>query len=92
MRGKLTLVHFDVDGSPPDIVLGSIFVDDTLVLWTTSRLLSRKVDESTGGGDDGTLIADGIFVEERNRGVTLQVNLVHVKTSLGVELEILAND
>ena len=90
--GGLTLVHFDVDGSPPDIILGSFFVDDALVLWATSSLLAREINKSSRGGDDGAFVANGIFVEDRDRGVALQIDLIHVETGLGVELEVLAND
>ena len=90
--GGLTLVHFDVDGSPPDIILGSLFVDDALVLWAASSLLAREIDKSSRGGDDGAFVANGVFVEDRDRGVALQIDLIHVETGLGVELEVLAND
>jgi hypothetical protein len=40
-------LHLDVDGTPPDVVLASIFVDDTLVFWRTTSLLSGEVDQST---------------------------------------------
>ena len=39
------LLHLDVDGTPPDIVFASILVNDSLVLWRTTSLLSGKVDQ-----------------------------------------------
>lgn len=42
---RLTLVHLDVNGTPPDVILGSLLIDDTLVLGRAAGLLARKVDE-----------------------------------------------
>lgn len=46
------LVHLDVDGTPPDVVLGGLFIDDTLVLGRTTSLLAGKVDQRTRRGND----------------------------------------
>lgn len=70
---KGVLVHLDVDGAPPDVVLGRLLVDDTLVLGRATRLLAGEVDQSSVGGNDGTLLGDGVLVEGSDRGVALQV-------------------
>ena len=88
----LTLVHLNVDGTPPDVILAGLFVDNTLVLGAPAGLLTGKVDESTGGGDDGALIFDGILVELSGGGVALQLNAIHVEASMGEVLEITTHD
>ncbi len=82
------LVHLDVDGAPPDVVLGGLLVDDTLVLGRTTGLLTGVVDQGTGGRDDGTLLLDGVLVKLGNGSVTLEVDLVHVETGIGEELDV----
>ena len=59
---KRVFVHFDVDWTPPDVILARFFEDDTLVLRTATGLLAGKVDECTGSGNDGTLVPDSILV------------------------------
>jgi hypothetical protein len=58
----MNLLHLDVDGTPPDIILTSILVDDSLIFWRTTSLLSGEVDQSTTGGNDGSFIDDSIFI------------------------------
>ncbi len=87
---KRVLVHLDVDGAPPDVVLGGLLVDDALVLGRTAGLLARVVDERTGGRDDGALLLDGVLVQLGYGGVALEVDLVHVEAGIGEELEIRA--
>ena len=91
-RGIHTLVHLDIHRAPPDVILGGFLVDDTLILGTSAGLLAREVDKGTRGRDDSTFVADGIFVEERDWGVALQVDLVHIEACLRVEIEVLSND
>lgn len=79
---RLTLVHLDVDRTPPDIVLRGLLEDDTLVLGGTAGFLARKVDESAVAGDDSTLIPDGILVKLGDRSIPAEVDLAHVKASL----------
>lgn len=88
---ELTLIHLDIDRPPPNLVSGRLLVDNTLVLGTTSSLFAGEVDECTGGRDNGTLIANGILVELRNRRIALQLDSVHVETGLGEVLQIPAN-
>ena len=85
-------VHLDIHRAPPDVVLGGFLVDDTLILGTSAGLLAREVDEGTRGRDDGTFVADSIFVEERDWGVALQIDLIHVETGLRVEIELFSNN
>jgi len=40
-------LHLDVDGSPPDLILAPILVDDPLILGRTTGLLPGEVDECT---------------------------------------------
>lgn len=82
------LVHLDIDRTPVDVILAAVFVDDTLVLGTAASLLSGKVDQGSRGGDDGTLVLDGIFVQLSHARVSLEVDLVHIETSLGEHLEV----
>ena len=91
-RRQLTLIELDVDGAPPDIVLGSLLVDDALVLGRAASLLAREVDKSAGGGDDGTFVANGILVEKGRRGVALDLDAIHIKASLREVLELLAQE
>jgi hypothetical protein len=80
------LVHLDVDGAPPDVILGGVLEDDTLVLGRATGLLAREVDQSTVGRDDGTLVVDGILVKRSDGGVALR-GLVNVETGKGVVVE-----
>jgi hypothetical protein len=89
--GIRTLVHFDIDGTPPDVVLAGVFVHNTLVLWTATGLFPGKVDESTRGGDDGTLVPNGVFIEQGDGGVAFEMDFVHVKAGLRKVLEIAAD-
>ena len=88
----LTFVHLDVDGAPPDVVLGGLFVDDALVLWAATGLLAGKVDQSAAGGDDGALVPDRVLVQEGRGRVALDMDPVHVESSLGEVLDITADD
>ena len=87
-----TFVHLDVHRTPPDVILGGFLVNDTLIFGTSASLLAREVDKGARGRDDSTFVADSIFVEERDWGIALQVDLVHIKTSLGVEIEVLPDN
>jgi len=87
-----TFVHLNVDRAPPDVILAGLFVDDTLVLGAPAGLLTGEVDESTGGGDDGALVFDGIFVELGGGGVALQLDAIHVEASLGEVVEVTTDD
>lgn len=87
-----TFVHLDVDGTPPDIVLGGILEHNTLVLGAAASLLTGEVDQSTGRGDNGTLVADGVLVEQSDGGVPLDLDAIHVEASLREVLEVLADD
>ena len=87
----LTLVHLDVDATPPDIALARLFEDDTLVLGAATGLLAREVDERTRRGDDSTLVSDGILVQLGRRSVTLQRELVHVKARMREVLDLLSD-
>lgn len=88
----LTFVHLNVDGTPPNIVLGGLFKDDTLVLGGSTSLLAGEVDEGTSAGNDGTFIPNGIFVELGYRSIPSDVDLGHVETGLGEVLDLLAHD
>ena len=66
------LIEGNVDRAPPDVVLGSLLVDDTLVLRRTAGLLAREVDQSARRRDDGTLVDDGILVKGSDGGVALR--------------------
>jgi hypothetical protein len=79
---KGVFVHFDIDGTPPNVVFGRVFIDDTLVFWTATGLFTGKVDQSTSCGDDGTFVTDSVFVELSDGCVTLEVNSGHVETGL----------
>lgn len=84
----LTLVHLDVDGTPPDVVFGGLFVDNTLVLGRATGLLAREVNQGTGRGNDSTLVPDGILVELGHRGIAFDLDTIHVEASLGEVLEV----
>ena len=86
------LVHFDVNGTPPDIILARFFEDDTLVLGTATRLLTGKVDERTRGGNDGALVSDSILVQLCDGRITLEVDPGHVEAGVREVLEVLAQD
>lgn len=68
------LIHLDVDGTPPDVVLRGLFVNDTLILGRTTGLLAGKVDQSSRVGNDGTLVLDSVFVQLSDGGVALFQN------------------
>ena len=87
-----TFVHLDIHRTPPDVVLGGFLVDNTFVLGTSASLLAGEVDKGARGRDDSAFVADGIFVEEGNRGVALQIDLVHIEAGLRVEIEVLPNN
>lgn len=87
-----TFIHLDIDGSPPDFILAGLLVNDALVFGATTSLLAREIDESTGGRDDGALVADCVFVEESYGRVALDLNAIHVEPRLGEILEILAHN
>lgn len=56
--------HGFVDGSPPDLLFGGLFLDDALVGGRTTSLCTRVGAQGTAGGDGGTgLIDKGIFIE-----------------------------
>lgn len=82
----------NVDATPPNVILATILVDDTLVLGAPSRLLSRKVNQGTSGREDGAFVHNGVLVQGRDRSVTFDVDLVHVETGLGEVLDVLAED
>ena len=67
-------LHLDVDGTPPDIILTSILVDDSLILLRTTSLLSGEVDKRTTGRNNGSFIDDSVFVEGSDRGVSLIIS------------------
>lgn len=73
---KDLFVNGSVDRTPPDILLGGFFTDNTLVLGRTASLLARVGAESTGRGDHGALlVSKGFFVENGNGGVALDGDL-----------------
>lgn len=41
------LLHLDIHGTPPDVILTSFFEDNSLVLGTSTCLLAGEVDKST---------------------------------------------
>ena len=86
-----TLIHLDVDGAPPDVVLAGLLKDDTLIFGATASLFSGKVDEGSRRRDDGSFVADSIFVKLGGWGVAFEMNSVHLKAGLREILEILAN-
>lgn len=90
--GGLTFIHLDVDRAPPDIVLGGLLVNNAFVFGRTTGFFARKVDESARGGDDGTFVADGILIEERDGCITLYLDTIHLEACLGKVVEITAND
>ena len=90
--GKLHSLDRNVDAAPPDIVLATVFVDDTLVLGTPSGLLAGKVDERTGRRQDGTFVHNGVLVQGGDGSVALDVDLVHVETGLRKVLDVLTED
>lgn len=87
-----TFVQLNVNRTPPDVVLGGLFVYDTLVLWAATGLLARKVDQRTIGRDDSPLIANGILVQLCDRGVALDLNAIHVEAGLGEVFEVTTDD
>lgn len=85
---KGVLVHLDVDGAPPDVILGRVLVNDALVLGAAAGLLPGEVDQGAGAGDDGAFLLDGVLVELSDRGIALEVHAVHVKAGIGEELDV----
>lgn len=81
-----------VDRAPPDIVLGGLLVDDTLVLGRATGLLARVVDQSARSRDHSALVLNRILVEHSDRGVTLEVDLLHIEAGLREQLEVLADE
>lgn len=62
--------HGLVDRSPPDIVLGGLLLDDTLIGRRATSLSSRVGSQGTAGGDSSTSLVDqSIFVESRDSRV-----------------------
>ena len=90
--GIRTLVHHDVNAPPPDIVLARLLVHNPLVLRAAARLFAGEVDQRTASRDDGTLVADGILVEESRGGIALDGDPIHVEAGLREVLEVTAND
>jgi len=87
-----TFVHLDVHGTPPDIVFAGVLINNTLVLGATTGLLTREVDEGTGRGNDGTLVADGILVKKSWGSIAFDLDAIHIKAGMREVLEIAAND
>jgi len=73
------------------MMLAGLLIDDALVLGTSAGLFAGKVDECAGGGDNGTLVANSIFVKLGDRSVAFDLDPVHVKSSMGEVLEITAD-
>ncbi|SRR5258708_32007379 len=84
----LTFIHFYVYRAPPNIIPGGLFIDDTLVLGTSTRFLPGEVDKRSGGGNDGPLIFDSIFIQLRHGRVALHLDVVHVESRLGEILQV----
>jgi len=91
-RIEHTFVHLDVYGTPPDIVLAGFLEDDALILWTATSLLAGEVDQSPRRGNDGTFIADGIFIEQGGGGISLDLDAIHVETSMREVFQFAANN
>ena len=87
-----TLVHLDVHGPPPDIVLARLLVDDALVLRAAARLLAREVDERARGGNDRALVPDGVLVEQGYRRIALDADAVHVEARVREVFQVAADD
>lgn len=87
-----TFIHLDIYRAPPNVILGGFLVDNALVFGTSASLLAREVDKSTRGRDDSTFVANGIFIEERDWSVALQIDLVHIEAGLRVEIKVLPDD
>jgi len=87
-----TLVHLDVDGSPPDVVFGGFFIDNTLVLGAAAGLLSRKVDEGTRRGNDSAFVADCILIEQSDGCIALDLDAIHIEASLREVVQMTTND
>ncbi len=73
------------------MMLACLLIDDALVLGTAAGLFAGKVDQCAGGGDNGTLITNSVFVKLSDGSVALDLNPVHVKSSMGEVLEIAAD-
>jgi hypothetical protein len=70
--GKATYIrsHGLVDGSPPDLILRGLLLDNTLVRGGTTSLSARVSTQSTAGGDGSAGLVDkSILIEGRNRRV-----------------------
>jgi hypothetical protein len=91
-RKRHTFIKLDIDRTPPDIVLGGLFVDDTLVLGAAAGLLAREIDQGACGRYDGALVADGVLVKKGGRSVALDLDAIHVEAGLGEVVELLAHD
>jgi hypothetical protein len=62
--------HGLVNGSPPDLVLRGLLLDNTLVGGGTTSLCARVGSQGTGRSDSGTsLVDEGIFVKGSDGGV-----------------------
>jgi hypothetical protein len=62
--------HGLVDGSPPDLILGGLLLDNTLVGGGTTSLSTRVSTQGTAGGDGSAGLVDkSILIEGRNRRV-----------------------
>jgi hypothetical protein len=89
---RLTLIHLDIHGAPPYIVLTGLLEDDSLVFRASAGLLAGKINECARRGNNGAFIADSIFVKLGYRRVALELNSVHVETCLREVLEVMADD
>jgi hypothetical protein len=85
---RLDLLHLDVDRTPPNIILTSILKNDSLVFGRATSLLSRKVDQSTTGRNDGSFIHDSVFVQGSNGGISLFRQLGSSETSTRTYLDV----
>lgn len=72
------LVHLNVDGAPPNVILGSLLVHDALVLGRAPGLLARVVDQRARVGNDGALVLDRVLVELADGRVPLETASVCV--------------
>ena len=89
---ELTLVHLNVDRTPPDLILGGVLVHDPLGLRAAAGLLAGEANQSTGRGDDRALVLDGVLVQDGRGRVALDLDAVHVKAGLREVLQVAAND
>lgn len=63
------LVDLLVNGSPPNVVGGGLLIDNSLVLWRSTGLLTRVGHQGTGGRDGGSLLQQTILVQGWRRSV-----------------------